>query len=109
MSEPTSRWLTVATPWRCRNSIGSSTVTTWHERVALISPSSAASDVVRPEPAGPLTSTMPLRSLHASRIAAGRPIAASAGTRSGIVRSDTTNVPRWVNTATRNRLTPATE
>ncbi len=59
VSLPTSRWLTTQRLCVCRNSIGSSMVTMWSDRVSLISSMIAASVVDLPEPVGPVTRTNP--------------------------------------------------
>ncbi len=62
VSAPTSRWLMVALTCGCRYSIGSSIVMMWmaFSRLSLLM--MAASVVDLPEPVGPVSSTMPLRS-----------------------------------------------
>ncbi len=71
VSWPTSRWLISERLSTCRNSIGSSIVTTWRARVELMWSIIAASVVDLPEPVVPVSSTMPRSSSEMSRTTGG--------------------------------------
>jgi hypothetical protein len=74
---PTSRWLTMHFWWRCRNSIGSSTVMMCSRRLRFARSISDASVVDLPEPVGPVTSTKPRVSLGEVATDGGTPSASS--------------------------------
>jgi hypothetical protein len=56
---PTWRWVITHFLFSCTNSIGSSIVMMWSERVRLMRSMRAHSVVDLPEPVGPVTSTSP--------------------------------------------------
>ena len=64
----------------------------------------AASVVDLPDPVGPVTSTMPLRSRAISLSCAGSPSSSTVGTLLGMTRSTIEKLPRWANTFTRKRV-----
>ena len=86
VSLPTSRWLMVDMAWGWRYSIGSSMVMMWTALSWLILLMMAARVVDLPEPVGPVTSTIPLRSLAISLSWAGMPSSSTVGTRFGMTR-----------------------
>jgi hypothetical protein len=104
-STPTSRWLTAAIRSGCRTSIGSSIVTMWQGRVALIRSIIADSVVVFPEPVGPVTRTSPRgRSARSSTIN-GSPSSSAEGEPMRTSRMTRLIEPRCRNTFTRKRPT----
>jgi hypothetical protein len=76
----------VALLWGWRYSIGSSMVMMWTALSWLILLMMAARVVDLPEPVGPVTRTMPLRSLAISLSWGGMPRSSTEGTRLGITR-----------------------
>ena len=86
VSAPTSRWLMVDMLCGCRYSIGSSMVMMWTAFSRLILLMIAASVVDLPEPVGPVTSTIPLRSLAISLSWGGMPSSSTVGILLGMTR-----------------------
>ena len=95
VSVPTSRWFTTAVLWRCRNSIGSSTVITCTARVRLMRSMIAASVVDLPCPVAPVTSTRPRVMRANSPTIGGMPSSSSDRMSSGMARSTAPTEPRW--------------
>ena len=87
VSAPTSRWLMVAAWCGCRYSIGSSMVMMWMAFSLFSLLMMAARVVDLPEPVGPVTSTIPFRSLMISLSCGGSPSSSTVGTLLGITRS----------------------
>jgi hypothetical protein len=73
VSTRTSRWLTIPSLSACKTSMGSSIVTIWTARLALIWSIMAARVVVLPEPVGPVTSSRPRGCSARRAITGGRP------------------------------------
>ncbi len=73
VSFPISRWLTMLFLWRCRYSMGSSSVMMWQSRWVLMRSIIAASVVDLPWPVGPVTRMRPRFFQHSSSVMAGRP------------------------------------
>jgi hypothetical protein len=84
-SAPISRCETSALASWWMNSIGSSTVTMWHERPSLMRRIKAAEVVLLPEPVGPVTMTRPCGAAVQVSTTSGRPSSSKSGA-SGIVR-----------------------
>ena len=95
VSVPTSRCVTEARSSVSRNSIGSSIVTMWTRRLAMISRSSAARVEDLPEPVGPVSSTSPCLSSANCFRTSGRPHSSSEGKANGTRRKTPPSVPRW--------------
>ncbi len=89
--------------------MGSSTVTMWSGFVRLMMSTSDAKVVDFPDPVGPVTSTNPRRRSVNDLMASGRPSVSNSGISCGIGRRAAATVPRWSETLTRNRPTPAME
>ena len=87
VSAPTSRWLMVATLWGWRYSVGSSMVMMWmaFSRFSLLMRAARVVDL--PDPVGPVTSTIPLRSFAISLTTVGMPSSSTVGTLLGMTRS----------------------
>ena len=109
VSTRTSRWFTIASWSWCSTSIGSSIVTMWTSRFALMWSIIPASVVVLPDPVGPVTSTRPRGSMASAASASGRPRSCS-GIAPTLTRRNTSPAePRERNALTRNRPTPGSE
>ena len=108
VSAPISRWLIRHFLCGCRYSIGSSMVMMCSWRSELILSIIAASEVVLPEPVGPVTSTMPRGLLHSSSITGGKPSSAKLWTLKGTVRKAPPTAPRCMKRLARKRATPRT-
>src|SRR5579862_4658493 len=102
-STPTSRWFTMPSPWAWKYSMGSSMVMMCPRRSRLMTLSMLASDVVLPEPVGPVTSTRPRGRSSSLRTAGGRPISSSVMRFFGMSRNATPTAPRCRYTLARNR------
>ena len=83
--------------------MGSLIVRTWIAFSAFILSITAASVEDFPEPVGPVTSTIPLRSPQTSLNCGGKSNSAKLGTFSGITRITMAQLPRWRKMFTRNR------
>ena len=98
-----SRWWIVAFLCPCRNSIGSSIVTMWIARCWFIRSTIAASVEDLPDPVGPVTRTMPLRSGTIDASTSGSRRSANVGTFIGMTRMITAYDDRWRKMLTRKR------
>jgi hypothetical protein len=103
VSWPTSRWLIAERLSACRNSIGSSIVTTCLGIVVLMWSIIAASVVDLPEPVVPVTSTMPRSSSASSLIAHGSASSSIVRISTGMTRTTSEAAPRWRKALTRKR------
>ena len=108
-SLPISRWLTRQFLCRCRNSIGSSIVMMCSLRVWLISLINAASEVVLPDPVGPVNSTKPRGFLANSCRTEGSPSSSSVLILAGIRRKAAPIEARCTYALTRKRAMFGTE
>ena len=108
MSVGTSRCVTMQVPCLCTYSIGSSIVMMWAWRWWFMRSMMQASVVDLPEPAGPVTSTMPRGISARRRTLSGMFISTGSGRPKGITRMTAPSEPRWRKMLARKRPTPGT-